>query len=127
LSAAGNVVAEEWLRTAQLRPNVRLDRWQLMPNHFHGIIAIFEKNPFLPSSVDVPVKTLPVLEPDSLGSIIGQVKSQCTKRIRREVCRGFAWQERFWDHAIEDEDELNEIRDYIGNNPRRWDLKTRRR
>ena len=39
-SKAGEIVAEEWQRTAALRRNVTLDEWQIMPNHLHGIIVI---------------------------------------------------------------------------------------
>lgn len=38
LNGYGKIVAEEWLKTAQLRPNVILDEWMVMPNHFHGIV-----------------------------------------------------------------------------------------
>lgn len=40
LSPVGEVVADEWRRTEQARPGVRLDAWCVMPNHFHGIIVI---------------------------------------------------------------------------------------
>ena len=41
-SASRAIVAEEWLRTALIRPNVELDVWVLMPNHLHGIVIIKE-------------------------------------------------------------------------------------
>ena len=44
LSAAGQIVAEEWLRTAQVRLYVALDEFVIMPNHFHGILAIAKAN-----------------------------------------------------------------------------------
>ena len=34
---------EEWLRTAELRKEIGLDSFILMPNHIHGIIIIKEK------------------------------------------------------------------------------------
>ncbi|MCU0492267.1 MAG: hypothetical protein MUD01_11795 [Chloroflexaceae bacterium] len=40
LSPIGKVVAEEWLRTAEVRPNIVLDAWVVMPNHVHAIIGI---------------------------------------------------------------------------------------
>ena len=38
----GGIVREEWFRTAQVRPYVRLydDEFVVMPNHIHGIIWI---------------------------------------------------------------------------------------
>lgn len=40
LSRAGQVVRREWLRTAQIRPEVDLDEFVIMPDHFHAIIVI---------------------------------------------------------------------------------------
>lgn len=40
LSAIGEIAAEEWHKTEQIRPNVELDEWIVMPNHIHGIIII---------------------------------------------------------------------------------------
>ncbi|MCX7840424.1 MAG: hypothetical protein N2559_13375, partial [Anaerolineae bacterium] len=59
---------------------------------------------------------------NSLGAIIGQFKSVCTKRIWRAGYRDFAWQARFYDHIIRNERALNRIRAYIANNPARWEL-----
>jgi hypothetical protein len=44
LSAIGQTVESEWLKTPALRPdmNLILDRYVVMPNHFHGIIVIGE-------------------------------------------------------------------------------------
>lgn len=40
LSDIGKIIAEEWQKTEQIRKNVRLDEWVVMPNHVHGIIVI---------------------------------------------------------------------------------------
>ena len=40
LNQFGKIVTQEWLRTAEIRPEVVLDEWIIMPNHLHGIIAI---------------------------------------------------------------------------------------
>lgn len=40
LSKIGEIVQEEWARTAELRPYVKLDKYIIMPNHFHGIIIL---------------------------------------------------------------------------------------
>ena len=40
LSPIGAIVAEEWAKTPQIRPNVQLDEWVIMPNHLHGILVI---------------------------------------------------------------------------------------
>ena len=40
LSSIGRIVAEEWQRTPEIRSNVILDEWVVMPNHLHGILVI---------------------------------------------------------------------------------------
>jgi REP element-mobilizing transposase RayT len=39
-SAFGRVVAEEWHRTEQVRDNVTLDAFVVMPDHMHGVVVI---------------------------------------------------------------------------------------
>ena len=42
LNNLGIIVFEEWTRTLQIRQEVDLDVFQVMPNHIHGIIIITE-------------------------------------------------------------------------------------
>jgi putative transposase len=55
----------------------------------------------------------------SLGTIINQYKRKCTSSIR-EIDRNFTWQIRFYDHIIRDKNAYDNIRQYIVNNPVRW-------
>jgi hypothetical protein len=41
LNPVGQIVAHEWMKTPQIRPNFDLDAWVVMPNHIHGIVIIF--------------------------------------------------------------------------------------
>ncbi len=52
LSAMGRIVAEEWQKTVQVRAGIELDEWQVMPNHFHGIIHIVDRP--RPADVETP-------------------------------------------------------------------------
>jgi REP element-mobilizing transposase RayT len=63
----------------------------------------------------------PRLQAGSLGAIIGQFKSQCTKRIRMAGHDEFAWQARFYDSIIRDRAGLLRVRRYIEANPIRWE------
>ncbi len=45
LNQLGKIVAKEWLRTPQIRPETTLDEWVIMPNHLHGIIIITNNHP----------------------------------------------------------------------------------
>jgi len=139
LSYIGKTIELEWLRTKELRSYVELDEYVIMPNHFHGIIIInsieatgsvvLNNNPIRNSIVEnrsTPKMTQRVisttLQPNSLGSIIGQFKSACTKRIRQKENHNFAWQANYYDHIIRNQKDLDRIREYIQNNPLKWEL-----
>ncbi|MDF2387975.1 hypothetical protein JMG10_41450 [Nostoc ellipsosporum NOK] len=40
LNEFGKIVADEWMRTLDIRPDFELDEWIVMPNHLHGIVTI---------------------------------------------------------------------------------------
>ena len=42
LNDAGKIVEEEWLKTMEIRTNVDLDYYVIMPNHFHGNIIVLD-------------------------------------------------------------------------------------
>ena len=113
LSSIGAIVQEEWLRTPDVRPRVRLDAFVVMPNHLHGIILL--EDPWATHRV-APTKM--GLKSVSIGSIIGQFKSAVTKRA------GFQpiWQRSFYDRILRTDREFNLTRLYIAANPALWNI-----
>jgi REP element-mobilizing transposase RayT len=125
MSKAGQIVDEEWRRTATVRPDVSIDEYVVMPNHVHGIIVLDRAASGLAATPEkTPHRGVSTsrLAPGSLGAIIGQFKSVCTKRIRVAGIADFGWQVRFYDHIIRDDKSLDNIRQYIVNNPLKWEL-----
>jgi REP element-mobilizing transposase RayT len=92
-----------------------------MPNHVHGIIAI-EGALFEPGIAETRLRGISTagLPAGSLGAIMRQFKSNATKRIWAAGHREFGWQSRFHDRIVRNERELNAIREYILDNPRKW-------
>ena len=43
LNESGEIVHNEWLKTTELRPNVQLHEFVVMPNHFHTVFEITHK------------------------------------------------------------------------------------
>jgi Transposase and inactivated derivatives len=124
LSGIGEIVAKEWQRTEQIRKDVKLDEWVVMPNHVHGIIVIRndDKNRY-------PVEThcnaslqRQAQQKNNLSYIIQGLKSSTTKSIHMIGYYAFAWQSRFYDHIIRGEKSLQKVREYISSNPLKWDL-----
>jgi hypothetical protein len=40
LNNLGNIIRDEWIRTGDMRSNVELDAFVVMPNHFHAIVVL---------------------------------------------------------------------------------------
>ena len=117
LNQYGEIVAEtyEWLSWRY--PYVHLDEWIIMPNHFHGIIVLTDK-PRRGESRFAP--TQPKRKP--LGQLIGAFKTVSTKKINiiRNAPGTPIWQRNYYEHIIRNEQALNNIRQYIVNNPSSW-------
>jgi putative transposase len=114
LSPEGRVVDEEWRKIPRINPHAVLDEWIVMPDHMHGIL-VFQ------SGVNKKPEETSRLLAQSLGSVIGQVKSKATKRIRMDLKRPeFAWEPRFHDTILREPTDLERMRAYIRENPARW-------
>lgn len=124
-NAWGKIVEDEWLQTPTLRPGVELDDFVVMPNHFHAIVILLNKDARSASPQVPPVPELR-RQPGSLGAVVGGFKSAVTRRIREreDNAEMVIWQSRFYEHIVRDEAELHRIRVYIDNNPAHWETDT---
>ena len=68
-----------------------------------------------------PARSSKYQKPNNLSVMIGLYKSTVTKQINRINNNIFKWQKSFYDHIIRTEKSLNNIRQYIINNPATWD------
>jgi REP element-mobilizing transposase RayT len=126
LNHIGRIVAEEWMRSAEIRHEVMLDAWVVMPNHVHAIVVIANG-----CRGDRPVAPTPKAPsrpigpaPKSLSSLVAGFKSAAAKRVNE--LRGTAgqplWQRNYYEHIIRNENECRLIRKYIHDNPLKWAL-----
>lgn len=124
LNAFGEIVRTEWIRTAKIRPSVRLcdDELVVMPNHIHGIIWIVDDDN-VRATGGSPVRPRGP-DPGSVGAIIAGFKSAVTRQINtlRKTPGAPVWQRNYYEHVIRNEDALHAIRVYITENPLRWTL-----
>ncbi|MGA9396808.1 MAG: transposase [Anaerolineaceae bacterium] len=146
LNEMGEIAKEEWLRTEKLRRIVELfdEEFVVMPDHVHGIIWIHDSNvgaerrsALLEKSTRVEQRSTPTKKmdppwaltnkpplPGSLGVIVRAYKSSVAYRINQvRNTRGMAvWQRNYFEHVIRDEEDLEDICDYIKANPACWDV-----
>src|SRR5437868_13402885 len=71
LSEYGQIAFNEWARTSQIRPNVLLDVFVIMPNHLHGIILIRK------GECNSPLRS----PTNTIGAMVRGYKSAVTKQI----------------------------------------------
>jgi REP element-mobilizing transposase RayT len=96
-----------------------------MPNHFHGILVIVEECRGTARCAPTGVgRHFGKMESASLPAIVRSFKSAATRRINelRSTPNIHVWQHNYYEHVIRNETDLDEIREYITNNPLKWDL-----
>ncbi len=142
----GQRAIEEWHKTPEIRPdmNIELLDFVLMPNHIHGIIFIKEneyntRRDAMPrvlndTSIQSRRDAMPRVltgetercnrfssQSKNLASIIRGYKSAVTMYARLHNIE-FAWQPKYYEHVIRNEQDLQRIQVYIQNNPAQWKL-----
>ena len=119
-SEIGKIVATEWLKTPDIRPdmNIELGEFIVMPDHFHAIIFIGGKNAIHRVSTE-PYKNQFGPQSKNLASIIRGFKSAVTVQARR-INPDFGWQARYHDHIIRNHNTYENISKYIIDNPKKW-------
>ncbi|MEA3359178.1 MAG: transposase [Thermodesulfobacteriota bacterium] len=121
LNDAGRMINMIWDELPFNYPGVNIDEFQIMPNHVHGIIILDNGQPRGVAPTAAAGLSLP--------DVVHRFKSLTTARYIRGVKQnqwppfpGKLWQRNYYEHIVRDENELNEIRRYIRDNPRKWDL-----
>lgn len=120
LNQNGKIVQSEWQRSSEIRDEMILDEFIIMPNHLHGIILINKNVGATGRSPAALTNNGP--KNKSLGSFIAGFKSSVTTQINelRKTPKQFVWQRNYHDHIIRDQTDLNRVREYIINNPSQW-------
>jgi len=137
LNKCGEIAQEEILKTIEIRKNINIDAWVVMPNHVHLLIKLRDRvvetphgaslpdNPItpviIPSHKNHPdfYKRLNIKSNQEIPKLINQYKS-CVTRICRKNNLWFGWQDRYYDEIIEDEKRFLTIKYYIKNNIKNW-------
>lgn len=140
LNPAGKMVETIWREIPAYYKRIFLDEFIIMPNHLHGIVILedttgYEDERLINPSVikdssllrgqpqgAAPTKRL------SLPDVVHRFKTMTTKRYADGVkqsqwlpFQGKLWQRNYWEHVIRNHTALAELREYICNNPLRWE------
>jgi putative transposase len=106
LNIFGNIVDRHWLNLSKYHSHIDLDEYTIVPNHLHGIVTIVESS----------------ANSASIAEIIRGFKTFSAREINKHrQLRGVpVWQRNYFDRVIRTEKELENIRQYIINNPQNW-------
>ena len=112
LNSFGRQVEAYWRELPSKYPELELDEFVLMPNHFHAIVRVHYR---------------PMNKEQHLGFLMGRFKGgtgYIYGKLRRigevEDIGEHLWQFDYWDKIVTSEEQLVAIRRYIHENPRNW-------
>ena len=106
---AGLMIEKTWNDLAKYYKGVVAHEFVIMPNHIHGIIELQS------STIDIP-------------TVIQRFKSFTTKQYIDGVnnlnwqpfCKKL-WQRNYYEHVVRNEESLEVLRNYIIDNPLKWE------
>lgn len=127
LGKFGEFAHNEWCRTVEMRRNIFLHEFVIMPNHMHGIIEIDDSNR-KGTNHKGTLQRAPTIEQfgkptsNTVPTIVRGFKSTVTKQINniRKTPRQVVWQRSYYEHVIRNEESYNRISEYIRYNPTKW-------
>jgi len=133
LNEYGKTVKQCWNNLLNHYDNIELDAYVIMPNHFHGIILITDNvdNVRVRAIHELPIHELPRQQQKQrqqqrrkmlLSKIVGRFKMNSAKQINqmRNTLGISVWQRNYYEHIIRNDKSLENIRNYIINNPAKW-------
>ena len=135
LNNAGRIITTVWNQIPDHYPGIDIDEFMVMPNHIHGIIIVGAGPCACPENKQQPRFENWQGQPRgvaptglSLPDIIHRFKTMTTKQYTDGVKRfgwqpfqGKLWQRNYYEHIVRDDEELNAVRQYIRDNPLKWE------
>jgi REP element-mobilizing transposase RayT len=134
INDAGKMVEKEILKTNEIRENIKIEEYIIMPNHIHFVIEIVGamplERPNITSNNEHNNKTKTeekifhqgsnTMQSNTIGSIVNHIKSKVTKWCRQNSNIDNAWQRNYYENIIRNEEIYQRVSEYIKNNPQNW-------
>ena len=114
LTPEGEIVRQVIDALPERFPELRVEKYVVMPNHIHLLLEIGPERAIRESPLQADEKR------SLLSRAVGYLKMNSSKRIRA-IRPGLAvWQRSFHDHIVRGEADHREIWAYIDGNPAKW-------
>jgi REP element-mobilizing transposase RayT len=134
LNVAGDMIGKIFISLPDEFPQIVLNQYIIMPNHFHTIISITDRKYVGADSISAQngnvqlradIESAPTIP---LGNIVQSFKRQTTIKyihmVKQKLLPPFdkrIWQRNYHEHIIRNQDEYYRIAEYIQNNPMLWE------
>ena len=103
-------VAEKYIHQMDaFYDHLSVDKYVIMPDHIHLLITIHET-----------ADPIPKERTSAIARFVATFKRFCNKEFGGNI-----WQERYYDHVIRNQEDYNEVWEYIDDNPRKWFIQKR--
>jgi len=137
LNDYGTIACNEWEKLPDRFVNFKLDVFQIMPNHMHGIIALKPEGATLAVAKNddnnqydgnvqhgntniAGASPVPAV-PDIVGAYKSLVANRCLKIYKsHNETMGKLWQRNYYERIIRNHQSYENISKYILNNPAKW-------
>lgn len=127
------IMERTWLGLQERFSRISLDSFVLMPNHIHFIVWLNPVGAPLAGAQafagpHVTSRRAGASPAPTLGDVVGTFKSlvatEWLKWLEQNAPHrdGHVWQRNYYERVIRDEHELNCVREYIRDNPLKWEF-----
>jgi putative transposase len=122
LNNIGKIAFNYWQEIPDHFSHIELDAFVVMPNHLHGILLITHRPSRVQDSCASTTEQFGKPVTGSISTVIRTYKAAVSRQINIIWnTKGLSiWQRNLYEHIGRDEKSLNNIRQYIIENPQRW-------
>ena len=111
LSKYGKVAERYILQLNNFYDHISVDKYVIMPNHIHILLSVQGQ-----SGTPVPTDDCEIDNKNStVAKFVSTFKRFCNKEYGENI-----WQNRYYDHVIRNQQDYNDIWEYIEFNPTQW-------
>ena len=106
-------IADKYIRQLDdFYDHISVDQYAIMPDHIHILLSVRDGQ----SGTPVPTVETKI---DNINSTVSKFVSTFKRFCNKEYGENI-WQSRYYDHVIRNQQDYDEIWQYIENNPRKW-------
>lgn len=103
------LIAEQCIRRIDaFYDHISVDKYVIMPDHIHMLLTVRgQSGRLVPGKIDNKNSVI--------AKFVGSFKRFCNKEYGENI-----WQGRYYDHVVRNQQDYNEIWEYIAYNPTKW-------